>query len=86
MENVSTDYLTYDDVYKITREQFNPEQKSYINNLLEKFGQALLKKAYENHELIDIGNYEEDGWSSCFIVEKSSIMNVFDKTYEKFKI
>lgn len=56
-----------------------------FNEYLKKFGQSLLKKAVENHELTDVGNYEEDGWNSCFVLEECSIYNVFDEVYEKFK-
>lgn len=55
-----------------------------FNEHLKNFGQALLKKALDNHELIDVSSC--DGWSNSYILDGNSILNVFDEVFEKFKI
>jgi len=77
------DSSTFYEEYTIVHDE-NPNVAT--NELLQKFGKTLLERAYEKHELIDVGNYEEDGWCSCFVLDKQSIINVFDEVFEQFKM
>lgn len=72
-------------LFKLISPKVNFTVKEF-NEHLKNFGQTLLKTAIDNHELIDVGSCEEDGWSENYILDGNSILNVFDEVFEQFKM